>query len=52
MSVSEIVRILNRSAPTIATQKCSAMRKLRVNNHVDLVKSAYEMSSLDAVSAV
>jgi two-component system, NarL family, captular synthesis response regulator RcsB len=43
MSVSEIARNLNRSVPTIATQKRSAMRKLRVENHVDLVKSVNEM---------
>jgi two-component system, NarL family, captular synthesis response regulator RcsB len=40
MSVTEIARTLNRSVPTIATQKRSAMRKLHVDNHVDLVKYA------------
>jgi two-component system, NarL family, captular synthesis response regulator RcsB len=40
MSVTEIARTLNRSVPTVATQKRSAMRKLHVENHVDLVKYA------------
>ncbi|SAL31097.1 two-component system, response regulator [Caballeronia cordobensis] len=40
LSVTEIARTLNRSVPTIATQKRSAMRKLHVDNHVDLVKYA------------
>jgi two-component system, NarL family, captular synthesis response regulator RcsB len=43
MTVGDIARTLNRSVPTIATQKRSAMKKLRVNNHVDLVKSVTEM---------
>jgi two-component system, NarL family, captular synthesis response regulator RcsB len=40
LSVTEIARTLNRSVPTVATQKRSAMRKLHVENHVDLVKHA------------
>ncbi|EKS69523.1 MULTISPECIES: response regulator transcription factor [Caballeronia] len=40
LSVTEIARTLNRSVPTVATQKRSAMRKLHVENHVDLVKYA------------
>ncbi|MBB5191722.1 two-component system capsular synthesis response regulator RcsB [Silvimonas terrae] len=42
MSVTEISRTLNRSVPTIATQKRSAMRKLHVENHVGLIKYAAE----------
>ncbi|MFM0340952.1 response regulator [Paraburkholderia fungorum] len=42
-SVTEIARTLSRSVPTVATQKRSAMRKLHVENHVDLVKCAIEM---------
>ncbi|MDR5734557.1 response regulator transcription factor [Caballeronia sp. LZ025] len=42
LSVTEIARTLNRSVPTVATQKRSAMRKLHVENHVDLVKYATE----------
>ncbi|MFM0049561.1 hypothetical protein PQR51_08380 [Caballeronia grimmiae] len=38
--MTEIARTLNRSVPTIATQKRSATRKLHVENHVDLVKYA------------
>lgn len=40
LSVTEIARTLNRSVPTVATQKRSAMRKLHIENHVDLVKYA------------
>jgi two-component system, NarL family, captular synthesis response regulator RcsB len=40
LSVTEIARTLNRSVQTVATQKRSAMRKLHVQNHVDLVKYA------------
>jgi two-component system, NarL family, captular synthesis response regulator RcsB len=40
LSVTEIARTLNRSVPTVATQKRSAMRKLHVENHVDLVRYA------------
>lgn len=40
LSVTEIARTLSRSVPTVATQKRSAMRKLHIENHVDLVKYA------------
>ncbi|SAL23936.1 two-component system, response regulator [Caballeronia turbans] len=43
LSVTEIARTLNRSVPTVATQKRSAMRKLHVENHVDLVRYAARM---------
>ncbi|MPW22010.1 response regulator [Paraburkholderia sp. CNPSo 3157] len=43
LSVTEIARTLSRSVPTVATQKRSAMRKLHVENHAELVKYATEM---------
>lgn len=42
ISVTEIAKTLNRSVTTVATQKRAAMRKLHVDNHVDLVKYATE----------
>lgn len=42
LSVTEIARRLNRSVPTVATQKRAAMRKLRLQTNVDLVKYAAE----------
>jgi two-component system, NarL family, captular synthesis response regulator RcsB len=42
MSVTEIANVLRRAVPTIATQKRSAMRKLHIQNHADLVKYAME----------
>ncbi|WP_310124121.1 response regulator transcription factor [Paraburkholderia terricola] len=42
LSVTEIARRLNRSVPTIATQKRAAMRKLHVQTNVDLVRYATE----------
>lgn len=40
LSVTEIAKALKRAVPTIATQKRSAMRKLHIENHADLVKYA------------
>ncbi|MEW6340406.1 MAG: response regulator transcription factor [Pseudomonadota bacterium] len=42
MSVTQIAKTLKRAVPTIATQKRSAMRKLHIENHADLVKYAAE----------
>jgi two-component system, NarL family, captular synthesis response regulator RcsB len=42
MTVTEIAQRLNRSITTIATQKRTAMRKLRIATNVDLLKYATE----------
>ncbi|RKP53503.1 DNA-binding response regulator [Pararobbsia silviterrae] len=43
LTVTEIARRLSRAVPTVATQKRSAMRKLNLTNHVDLVKYANDI---------
>jgi two-component system capsular synthesis response regulator RcsB len=43
LSVTDIARRLNRSVPTVATQKRAAMRKLHVDTNADLVRFAADL---------
>lgn len=42
LSLTEIAKGLNRSVPTVATQKRSAMRKLHIETNADLLRYATE----------
>jgi two-component system capsular synthesis response regulator RcsB len=43
MSLTEIAQQEKRSITTVATQKISAMRKLKIATNTDLIKYAYDV---------